>query len=33
MTLSDPDVTMTLAFNEQWNYALDITNNSEYVLI
>jgi len=27
--LSDPDVTMTLAFNEQWHYALDITDNSD----
>lgn len=27
--LSDPDVTMTLAFNEQWHYALDITDSSD----
>lgn len=27
--LSDPDVTMTLAFNEQWHYALDITDESD----
>ena len=27
--LSDPDVTMTLAFNEQWHYALDITDGSD----
>ena len=26
---SDPDVTMTLAFNEQWHYALDITDESD----
>ena len=27
--LSDPEVTMTLAFNEQWHYALDITDESD----
>ena len=27
--LSDPDVTMTLAFNGQWHYALDITDSSD----
>jgi len=27
--LSDPDVTMALAFNEQWHYALDITDRSD----
>src|SRR4030043_2457701 len=27
--LSDPDVSMTLAFNEQWHYALDITDESD----
>lgn len=27
--LSDPDVTMMVAFNEQWHYALDITDNSD----
>ncbi|MBU8920973.1 MAG: transposase [Bacteroidales bacterium] len=27
--LSDPDVTMSLAFSEQWHYALDITDNSD----
>lgn len=27
--LSDPEVSMTLAFNEQWHYALDITDESD----
>lgn len=27
--LSDLDVSMTLAFNEQWHYALDITDESD----
>ena len=27
--LSDPEVTMTLAFNEQWHYALDMTDESD----
>jgi hypothetical protein len=27
--LSDSEVTMTLAFNEQWHYALDITDESD----
>ena len=27
--LSDPDVTMSLAFNEAWHYALDITDESD----
>ena len=27
--LSDPDVTMTLAFDGQWHYALDITDSSD----
>jgi len=26
---SDPEVTVTLAFNEQWHYALDITDESD----
>jgi len=27
--LSDPEVSITLAFNEQWHYALDITDESD----
>ena len=27
--LSDPEVSLALAFNEQWHYALDITDESD----